>query len=135
MRVISQHGEVVIDLPALTDLYAEAYPGTWFQPRMLETNRYVGIEEDGRLLCVAGVHVYSPNWRVAALGNVATAPSARGQGLAKASCSYLCRLLLADGIETVGLNVRADNATAVRVYEQLGFTVVATYLETFLSRA
>ena len=40
-----------------------AYPGTWFQARMLETGRYVGIRRGGELACVAGVHVWSPAWR------------------------------------------------------------------------
>ena len=40
---------------------------------------------DGRLVCVAGVHVHSPTWGVAALGNVATLPGLRGQGL-RAGC-------------------------------------------------
>ena len=39
----------------------EAYPETWFTPRMLATRRYVGIRREGRLACVAGVHVYSPD--------------------------------------------------------------------------
>ena len=67
------------DLDDIEELYARAYPGTWFQARMLETGRYVGIRRDGALVCVAGVHVWSPTWRVATLGNVATIPSARGR--------------------------------------------------------
>ncbi|MFN0155718.1 MAG: GNAT family N-acetyltransferase, partial [Gaiella sp.] len=39
------------DLVEVEAFYAGAYPGTWFEPRMLETNRYLGIREDGRLLC------------------------------------------------------------------------------------
>ena len=59
---------------------ARRIPETWFEPRMLATGRYVGIRQDGRLACVAGVHVYSPTWSVAALGNVATLPELRGRG-------------------------------------------------------
>ena len=58
------------------------------------------------LACIAGVHVYSPRWSVAALGNVATAPELRGQGLARGACAALCRLLLDEGIETIALNVQ-----------------------------
>ena len=76
---------------------------------MLATGRYLGIRHDGRLVCVAGVHVHSPTWGVAALGNVATLPELRGQGLARGACAALCLLLLEDGIETIALNVRADN--------------------------
>lgn len=112
--------------------YDEAYPGTWFVPRMLATGRYVGLRRDGRLACVAGVHVYSPAWRVAALGNVATLPEVRGQGLARGVCASLCRLLLADGIEAIALNVRADNVAAIASYTRLGFEPVAEYVEASL---
>lgn len=120
------------DLLELDELYREAYPETWFTPRMLATGRYVGIRQDGRLACVAGVHVYSPTWRVAALGNVTTLPGLRGRGLARAACAALCLLLLEDGIETIALNVRADNAAAIAAYAQLGFEVAAPYWEASL---
>ncbi len=122
------------DLEEVERFYARAYPGTWFQARMLETGRYAGVRRDGELVCVAGVHVWSPAWRVAALGNVATLPEARGKGLATAACARLCRLLLDDGIDTVSLNVRADNAAAVRAYEKLGFAHAADYVEVVLER-
>jgi len=112
--------------------YDRAYPGTWFHPRMLETGRYVGIRRDGELACVAGVHVWSPAWRVACLGNVATLPAARGEGLATAACARLSRILLDDGIDTISLNVRADNAAAIRAYEKLGFAHAADYVEVAL---
>ena len=102
------------DLAEVEGFYERAYPGTWFQPRMLETGRYVGIRRSGELACVAGVHVWSPEWRVACLGNVATVPAARGEGLATAACAGLCRILLEDGIDVISLNVRADNAAAIR---------------------
>jgi ribosomal protein S18 acetylase RimI-like enzyme len=120
------------DLEEVESFYAEAYPGTWFVPRMLETGRYVGIRSNGRLACVAGVHVYSPTWRVAALGNVATLPELRGRGLARGACAALCLLLLADGIETIALNVRADNAAAIASYARLGFEPAAEYVEASL---
>ena len=113
--------------------YERAYPGTWFELRMLETRRYVGIRERGKLVCVAGVHVWSPTWRVAALGNVATLPEARGRGLATTACAQLCRTLLDDGIDTIALNVRADNAAAIRSYEKLGFAQAADYVEVLLA--
>ena len=119
-------------LDEVTAFYAEAYPGTWFVPRMLTTGRYVAVRHDGRLVCVAGVHVHSPTWRVAALGNVATLPERRGQGLARGACASLCSLLLADGIETIALNVRADNAAAIASYARLGFEPVAEYVEASL---
>ena len=121
------------DLAEVEELYARAYPGTWFHPRMLETERYVGIRRGGDLVCVAGVHVWSPAWRVACLGNVATLPSLRGEGLATAACASLCRVLLDDGIDVISLNVRADNRAAIRAYEKLGFAHAADYVEVALS--
>jgi ribosomal protein S18 acetylase RimI-like enzyme len=123
------------DLDEVLAFYARAYPGTWFEPRMLETRRYVGIRDSAGLACVAGVHVWSPEWRVAALGNVATLPEARGRGLATAACAHLCRVLLDDGIDTISLNVRADNTAAIAAYERLGFAHAADYVEVPLSRA
>ena len=99
---------------------------------MLAMGPYVGVREAGALTCVAGVHVFSPAWRVAALGNVATLPAQRGRGLARRACAALCRLLLEQGIESVALNVRADNAPALQAYRRLGFEPVADYVETTL---
>jgi predicted GNAT family acetyltransferase len=120
------------DLDEIADFYAEAYPHTWFVPRMIETGRYVGLREGGRLVCVAGVHVWSPTWRVAAVGNVATLPSHRLRGFARVACSHLCTLLLDDGIDTIALNVRADNLPAISAYATLGFEPVAQYDEVLL---
>ena len=36
------------DLEEVERFYDRAYPGTWFQPRMLETGRYVGIRRERR---------------------------------------------------------------------------------------
>lgn len=120
------------DLEEVEAFYARAYPDTWFQQRMLETHRYVGIRRGSELACIAGVHVVSRDYRVAALGNVATLPAARGAGLATAACARLCRLLLDDGIDVVSLNVRADNAPALRAYGKLGFEHAADYVEVLL---
>ena len=121
------------DLAEVEGFYERAYPGTWFQPRMLQTGRYVGIRRGGELACVAGVHVWSPAWRVACLGNVATLPARRGEGLATTACARLCRILLEDGIDVISLNVRADNGAAIRAYEKLGFAHAADYVEVALS--
>jgi GNAT superfamily N-acetyltransferase len=118
------------DLHAINALYQASYPDTWFVPRMLETGRYYGIwDEAGRLTTIAGVHVYSPQYKVAALGNVTTHPEVRGRGLATLTCAKLCQELLSAGIETIGLNVRADNTAAIRAYQKLGFERVAEYGE------
>jgi ribosomal protein S18 acetylase RimI-like enzyme len=121
------------DLPALQQLYARAYPGNWFDARMLASGRYYGIVGGDGIVCVAGVHVYAPRYGVAALGNVTTDPRLRGRGLARRATARLCRALAEDGIADIGLNVLADNAAAIRCYERLGFVVEAEYDEHMLT--
>ncbi|MGC5310675.1 GNAT family N-acetyltransferase [Micromonospora zamorensis] len=116
------------DLPGLRRLYARAYPGNWFDPRMVDTGQYLGVREGGELVAVAGVHVWSPVYRVAALGNVTTDPRWRGRGLGAAVVAALC-VRLRETVEHVTLNVKADNRAAVRLYERVGFTRVADYEE------
>jgi ribosomal protein S18 acetylase RimI-like enzyme len=116
------------DARELESLYADAYPGNWFDPRMLETGAYFGVREGGALASVSGVHVVSRTQRVAALGNVATRPDMRGRGLARIAVAATCRALRAD-VHHLGLNVDCSNAEGIRLYEGLGFTRVATYEE------
>jgi len=116
------------DGPDLVRLYAQAYPGNWFDRRMLETGQYIGLRQEGELVAVAGVHVWSPVYRVAALGNVTTHPAVRGRGFAAAVVARLCRQLL-QTVDLISLNVMAANATAIGVYDRLGFTQVAEYEE------
>lgn len=120
------------NLPELQALYAASYPGNWFDPRMLETGHYYGQREGGELLSVAGIHVYSPRQRVAALGNIVTHPAARGKGYASRVTARLCRELLAT-VDQIGLNVRADNAAAIACYRRLGFARCASYEECLLT--
>lgn len=102
--------------------------GRFFEPFMLETGLYCGIRESGELVSVAGVHVFSERYGVAALGNIATRPDRQGRGLGRAVTAAVCRSLRGRA-EHVGLNVKVDNARAIRCYEGLGFRVRCRYLE------
>ncbi|MGE5185443.1 MAG: GNAT family N-acetyltransferase [Acidobacteriota bacterium] len=119
------------DRDELVAFYAHAYPANWFDPRMLETGQYFAIREGGAIVAAGGIHVYSPAERVAALGNIAVAPAARGRGLARRVTAAVCRSLLRD-CDHVGLNVRADNAAAIACYTRLGFAHHAPYEEHLL---
>ncbi|MEV6521942.1 GNAT family N-acetyltransferase [Longispora sp. NPDC051575] len=116
------------DLGELRELYDRAYPGNTFDARMLDGGDYVGIRRDGRLVAVAGLHVHSPSRRIAALGNVTTLPELRGQGLAAVAVSALCTRLL-ETVDHIGLNVKADNVSAIGLYERLGFVAASDYQE------
>ena len=120
------------DLNQMLQLYKEAYPGNWFDPRMLQTRQYFGMKIDNKLVSIAGIHVYSKTYRVAALGNITTHPDYRGRDFALSVTARLCQSLLKD-VDHIGLNVKANNAPAIALYEKLGFKIVATYYESILS--
>ncbi|OGF12854.1 MAG: GNAT family N-acetyltransferase [Candidatus Edwardsbacteria bacterium GWF2_54_11] len=112
----------------ISDFYAASYPDNWFDARMLETGQYFGLRKEGRLASIAGIHVYSQQYKVAALGNIATWPELRGQGLGTKATAALCQNLL-QTVDVIGLNVKADNAGAIRCYRRLGFETCGEYGE------
>lgn len=116
---------------AAQTFYAEAYPGSWFTPRMLHTGVYRAVVDGAAWRAIAGVHVLSKAGRVAALGNVATHPAHRGRGLGQVACAAVLDAL-AGAIDLVGLNVAADNDVALRLYRRLGFEPVCAYEEVLL---
>ena len=110
----------------------QAYPETWFAPRLLATGRYVGIRRDGRLVCVAGVHVSFPAVARRGPRQRRDAPRLARAGSRASACAALCRLLLEDGITTIALNVGRTITAAIRAYTRLGFEPVAEYTEAAL---
>jgi len=122
-----------IDLEEIQSLYQLSYPGNAFDPRMLLTRQFVGYRRDGRLLSIGGVHVYSPAFRVAALGNITTLPEFRNQGLGRAVTAKLC-LSLQKNVDLIGLNVKQDNLPALSLYRSLGFEISAEYGEFLLKK-
>jgi ribosomal protein S18 acetylase RimI-like enzyme len=115
------------DLPALEALYRASYPGTMLSTRMLQTGWFYGIRERDAIVSVAGIHVYSRTYRIAVLGSVTTHPKWRRRGLGRAVCARLCQDLIRSGIEYIGLNVKSDNDSAIKLYQHLGFEVVAEF--------
>ncbi|MDF1544541.1 MAG: GNAT family N-acetyltransferase [bacterium] len=114
------------DLGELRSLYQSAHPGHYFIDRMLQTGKYFGILADNAIVAVAGVHVCSAEYKIAALGNIVTHPDYRGQGMGTAITAHLTQELIAEGL-TVTLNVSAENNPAIVLYEKLGFVAVHEY--------
>jgi ribosomal protein S18 acetylase RimI-like enzyme len=102
----------------------------FFYASMLAEGPFYGVFERGELVSVAGTHLHSVEQSVAAIGNVYTRRDRRGHGYARQAMSAV--LLALNGVETVALNVRQDNATAIRMYESLGFTHYCEYFEGLL---
>jgi hypothetical protein len=74
LRQVNTEGVVQLsaaDLPAMQTLYHEAYPENVFDQQMLTAGQYYGIREGSILVSIAGVHAFSPAYKVAAIGNVA----------------------------------------------------------------
>lgn len=116
------------DEDELLDFYRESYPGNWFDTRMLQTGEYFGLRKDGRLVSAAGVHVFSQEYRVAALGNIATLSEQRGKGYGKQVTSALCHSL-SNKVDHIGLNVKSHNIAAISCYKALGFEISASFEE------
>lgn len=121
------------DLDEIIEFYAMSYPGNWFDPRMLETGQYFGIRRGGRLVSIGGIHVFSPDFGVGSIGNIATLPDFRGRGFGTTVTARVCQSLLKE-VEHIGLNVRSDNIAAVSCYEKLGFREVASFGEFMISK-
>lgn len=124
------------DVPALQHLYADgeetAESPDFFFPSMVESGVFYGIFEGAELVAAAGTHVHSPEEGAAAIGNVYTRRHRRAQGLGKrVTCAVLRELA---PLRTVALNVRTDNVSALRVYEQLGFQKYCEFVEAIAVR-
>src|SRR5258708_40303203 len=123
---------VATEAAELEAFYEASYPGNWFDSRMLETGCYYGIRQGQRLVSVAGIHVYSAEYRVAALGNITTHPAFRGCGLAKQATASLWEGLR-EHVDHIGLTVNTTNASARACYDQLVFERIQSYVEYTLS--
>ncbi len=110
------------DLPQMLDLVSLTEPGPFAQ-RTPELGLYVGIRENGRLIAMAGERMRPPGY--VELSAICTLPEARGRGLAKFLIWRLMHAAILRG-ETPFLHVKQTNASAISLYERLGFTVRKT---------
>ena len=101
----------------------------FFMASQLGDGTFFGIRDEGRLVAAGGTHLYSASESVGAIGNVYTRRSDRGRGYAAAIVAAIVERLLELDTATIGLNVRAANAGAIRLYERLGFTVHRQFFE------
>jgi GNAT superfamily N-acetyltransferase len=112
------------DVPALQDLYADGESSgespDFFFPSMVTDGVFHGIYEGPALVAAAGTHVLAREEGAATIGNVYIRRDRRGRGLGRLVASAVLDDLA--GIQTIGLNVGADNDAALHLYESLGFT-------------
>jgi len=111
------------DVPALLKLYADGEATgespDFFYPSMVSSGVFFGVYDGDALVAAAGTHLFAPEERAVAIGNIYTMRAHRGHGLGRVVTSAV--LAAVKDIETVGLNVRAGNHAAMSLYESLGF--------------
>ena len=94
---------------------------------MVTDGVFYGVYEGAELVAAAGTHLVARDESAAAIGNVYVRRDKRAQGLGRVVTAAVVHELR--DFETIGLNVRADNASAIRVYESLGFVKHCDFVE------
>ena len=119
------------DVPALLKLYADGEATgeapDFFYPSMVTDGVFFGVYEGDALVAAAGTHLFAPEERAVAIGNIYTMRDRRGRGLGAAVTRAVLDVVK-DSV-TVGLNVRAHNHAALHLYESLGFVRHCLFFE------
>lgn len=119
------------DAEEMTALALATEPGPW-GPLTHRYGQFHGLRDSaGRLLAMAGERML-PGPGLAEVSGVCTSPDQRGQGLA----ARLIRRVMADQVargDVPYLHSYAGNASAIRLYEALGFKPARTMVATVLA--
>jgi predicted GNAT family acetyltransferase len=91
-----------------------------FRAATHKLGQFWGIRREGRLVAMAGERLKVPG--MTEVSGVCTHPDWQGHGFARQLSAFVARLVRERG-ETPFLHAYADNAPAIRLYEQLGFTM------------
>jgi ribosomal protein S18 acetylase RimI-like enzyme len=106
------------DVPEVRDLVRRTDPGP-FEERTMEMGTYLGLRDAGRLVAMAGERLRPPGYTE--ISAVCTDPAYRGRGLASRLVRAVAANIRARG-DVPFLHTAAFNATAIRLYESMGFT-------------
>jgi ribosomal-protein-alanine N-acetyltransferase len=115
------------DLRAIEEIERRSYRTPWSRsmfagelakPSSICLGAFAADEEEGRLLGYLVVSRYVDAWHVM---NVAVDPHHRGRGIATMLLERLFELTGDDERRGYTLEVRVSNATAIALYERLGF--------------
>ena len=135
VKDITSHNVIRLDDSRIAELekfYQLAYPDGFFSARELGSGKYFGYLADNRIVSVAGVHVDSDEYKVTALGSIATLPEFRGRGYATIVTARLLKEV-ADKRDVIMLNVDSKNPAAIKCYANLGFEKSHQYEEAFFT--
>ena len=107
------------DVPEILDLIERTQPGP-FRQRTVELGTYLGVRDGGKLIAMAGERLHPAGWTE--ISAVCTDAAYRGRGLATRLVRSVAAGIRGRG-ETPFLHTSAANATAIRLYESIGFTL------------
>jgi ribosomal protein S18 acetylase RimI-like enzyme len=107
------------DVPEMLALVERTKPGP-FLPRTIELGNYFGIRRNGALVAMAGERLHPPGWTE--ISAVCTDAEFRGQGLGSRLMKAVGAGIAARG-ERPLLHAAGENTNAIRLYEDLGFSL------------
>jgi predicted GNAT family acetyltransferase len=105
------------DVADMLDLTARTRPGP-FGPRTIELGQYIGIRVQGGLAAMAGERMRFG--RFVEISAVCVDPDHRGKGYATVLMTRLAQRLQTQTLTPI-IHVFSDNASAIALYEKLGF--------------
>lgn len=114
------------DVAAVAALEAQIFPMPWSTAGFADTLPrediifLVAYEQD-ELLGYVGIYCTLDEGEIT---NVAVAPAARRRGIARALLTELKQQLACRNVARIVLEVRVSNEPAIRLYEQMGFSVL-----------
>lgn len=114
------------DVAAVAALEAQIFSMPWsaagFADTLLrEDVIFLVAYEQDELLGYVGIYCTLDEGEIT---NVAVAPAARRRGIARALLTELKRQLTCRNVAQIVLEVRVSNEPAIRLYEQMGFSVL-----------
>ena len=110
-------------LPIEADLFGdERWTAAMFWNELANGHDYIAAFDEGSLIGYAGLAVYPPD--EAWVNNIAVRRDRQRHGVGRALLDELLAAAGRRGIRRVMLEVAADNAPALKLYESYGFDVV-----------
>lgn len=118
------------DAPEMLALATLTEPGPFVEATH-RLGEFIGVRAEGQLIAMAGERMRAPD--LTEVSAVCTHPDWRGHGLAGKLMRVVMARIIARG-EVPFLHSYASNATAVALYEKLGFRIRREVIATFLDR-